>query len=693
MRHWRAYILLTLCLLLLAGCKEHVHEYASDATPAQCETDGKTVYTCACGDTYTETIPAPGHAWDGGTVLTESSCKEAGTVAYACTVCGEKKEEALPVSEEHVFAAWAITKEATCGAQGVFARTCTVCEKTEEEPIAPTGKHTLGELTVTKAPTCKDEGVAEKVCTVCSYTETEAVPKTDEHTYDRTVTVAATCSAPGTAHLHCTVCGVETDETIPTVGHAYVSTGYVKKPTCSTTGTESFRCTACGATKTDVAPATDDHAWNVGLVILKPTCTQSGSRQITCTLCRAKKTEPVPVDPEAHTWDAGKVTKNPLCVIKGIRTHTCVICKATKQEFIAPSGKHTYKRSVYREATATKEGIAEYTCTLCNTSYMAVIPKTQTGTSTAPTPQAVDPTHLRTSHSAAEYVDFKIAGSTLTVEGKITEKGLKSVWIRVGKKSDGTDYETLIDVESGASFKATFNLSHVTARTPVQIYTHCAGDARDTYWSYIYNSVAVQKENGKYQLSAPAFYEDNVKLLSSRPEKDETAKISSVIQKQSDSIVNGEKDVYKQMKLLHDWVAENIYYDYACLEDKSLTSFEKPEEVLQNRRGVCVGYVNLLSALLQAQGISTRTVSVLSMGTPLLALEDGSFQFALTFTPHVLLEAYLPDEDRWVWIDPTWDSMNTFKEAQWNKGSPSSLYFDVSLEFLSYTHMLVEYEE
>ncbi len=41
------------------------HEYKSVVTEATCEKNGNTTYTCYCGDTYTETIPATGHSFDG----------------------------------------------------------------------------------------------------------------------------------------------------------------------------------------------------------------------------------------------------------------------------------------------------------------------------------------------------------------------------------------------------------------------------------------------------------------------------------------------------------------------------------------------------------------------------------------------------------------------------------------------------
>ena len=53
----------------------HVHEYTVESkTDATCTEDGTIVYTCTCGDSYTETIPATGHDYVDGTC---GNCGEA----------------------------------------------------------------------------------------------------------------------------------------------------------------------------------------------------------------------------------------------------------------------------------------------------------------------------------------------------------------------------------------------------------------------------------------------------------------------------------------------------------------------------------------------------------------------------------------------------------------------------------------
>ena len=64
----------------------HAHAYtATVTTAATCTTPGVRTYACACGESYTEEIPATGHSY----VRTE----ENGNYVYTCSVCGDSYSE------------------------------------------------------------------------------------------------------------------------------------------------------------------------------------------------------------------------------------------------------------------------------------------------------------------------------------------------------------------------------------------------------------------------------------------------------------------------------------------------------------------------------------------------------------------------------------------------------------------------
>ena len=64
----------------------HAHAYtATVTTAATCTTPGVRTYACACGESYTEEIPATGHSY----VRTE----ENGNYVYTCSACGDSYSE------------------------------------------------------------------------------------------------------------------------------------------------------------------------------------------------------------------------------------------------------------------------------------------------------------------------------------------------------------------------------------------------------------------------------------------------------------------------------------------------------------------------------------------------------------------------------------------------------------------------
>ena len=79
----------------------HAHDYAATiTTEPSCLTAGVKTYTCsACGDTYTEKIPATGHTWvmdrTVNTTYDENgNVTQQGYTIYKCSVCGnEYKDE------------------------------------------------------------------------------------------------------------------------------------------------------------------------------------------------------------------------------------------------------------------------------------------------------------------------------------------------------------------------------------------------------------------------------------------------------------------------------------------------------------------------------------------------------------------------------------------------------------------------
>ena len=98
----------------------HIHNYVGEVTKEPtCTEAGEKTYTCDCGDSYTEAIPAKGHHFEDGectdcgekdpdyhkhsyteTITKEPPCTEAGEKTYTCD-CGDSYTEEIPAKGHH----------------------------------------------------------------------------------------------------------------------------------------------------------------------------------------------------------------------------------------------------------------------------------------------------------------------------------------------------------------------------------------------------------------------------------------------------------------------------------------------------------------------------------------------------------------------------------------------------------------
>ena len=193
---------------------DHTHSYTASVTKAAtCTAGGVKTYSCECGDSYTESIPATGH--DYKTQSTTATCTEPGAKVRVCSRCGDSSTETVPA---------------------------------------------LGHSyeTVTTPSTCDQPGEATHTCTRCGDSYSEALELAD-HSYESQVT-PPTCTEPGAAIYTCTVCGVTHNEILDPLGHSYDSVE--TPPTCISEGYTTHTCSQCGHSYTDRPTAkTDTHAY------------------------------------------------------------------------------------------------------------------------------------------------------------------------------------------------------------------------------------------------------------------------------------------------------------------------------------------------------------------------------------------------------------------------------------------------
>ena len=138
-------------------------------------------------------------------------------------------------------------------------------------------------------------------------------------------------------------------------------------------------------------------------------------------------------------------------------------------------------------------------------------------------------------------------------------------------------------------------------------------------------------------------------------------------------IVGNETDPYRKMYLLFRWVSGNIYYDYGYVYGYGAGyTYWTPEDVLENKLGVCERFARLLCAMARSQGIPAIVTSCYGTGGEYTNENLADIQYS----NHAYTEAFI--NGRWVQIDATWYIDITGIE-----------YFDTSYPTFSNSHKIM----
>lgn len=300
---------------------EHVHKYTMQITKqANCGSTGIKTFTCACGDSYTDTIPATGSHTFSDKITTEATCIKQGIRTYTCTVCGDSKTETIPA----------------------------------------TGVHTMVEK-VTKEPTCGEAGEKTISCTGCGISETEELPATGNHSFAGEDYVP---EYAGQMILTCKVCGATkvtfVDSMMKSPEHNFVKDEVIKKGNCNEPSTYRYKCTDCGETKTITIHDTNDHVWEYVSTQSEANCAFIGHDEYKCSLCGVTLPFETPINPNKHEPIRGcEIIKNPTCGEAGYSEEQCVFCGTLfDRKEIPPTGRHDY---VKKEI----DGVVTFACSVC----------------------------------------------------------------------------------------------------------------------------------------------------------------------------------------------------------------------------------------------------------------------------------------------------------------------------------------
>lgn len=167
------------------------------------------------------------------------------------------------------------------------------------------------------------------------------------------------------------------------------------------------------------------------------------------------------------------------------------------------------------------------------------------------------------------------------------------------------------------------------------------------------------------------------------------------IQTLSDELCADCSNDYEKICTLANYVSSQISYDFDAKHNAVTFDVISIENVLEKKRTTCAGFSNLFSILCNAQGLYCVNIRGSAVSS-----EDGVYYDKLddenTVMNHEWTAVYYNDESRWVYVDCTWDSTNTYQNGEFSYGSaPRDTYLDIPVEELSKNHkaIIVEHRE
>ncbi len=144
------------------------------------------------------------------------------------------------------------------------------------------------------------------------------------------------------------------------------------------------------------------------------------------------------------------------------------------------------------------------------------------------------------------------------------------------------------------------------------------------------------------------------------------------------ALIAGESDQFMRIKLIHDWIAENISYDVAMFE-KNVVTNQDLASVLGSKRAVCSGYAALFEKMAKIAGFEVRTVHGFTKGL------GGNFDFNFQ-NSHAWNMVKIAD--LWYFVDTTFDAGafdSTAGRGQYKKRYSTDYLFAPPVQ-LRYTH-------
>ena len=273
-----------------------------------------------CKQSVTASIPATGHDWGKWTITTAATCTADGVETRECKNCQASETRAIKATGHKASETWAVTKEATCTKTGTETNYCVHCGTEVSTRETPKSPHNLTEQ-AEKAASCTEAGQHKHwKCTACGTLFADEAGLTE--TTKETVTIAAT-------------------------GHQLTNHPRVEK-TCTTDGTKEYwTCNTCHKVFSD----------------------EGGTKETTVEKMKI---------PQGHEIGNEPTSTTPAtCEDNEKKYYQCIKCHQSvcMEQSGTKLGHQFGEWEVVKAATATEAGEKKRTCTRCNHTETATIPK------------------------------------------------------------------------------------------------------------------------------------------------------------------------------------------------------------------------------------------------------------------------------------------------------------------------------
>lgn len=308
---------------------------------------------------------------------------------------------------------------------------------------------------------------------------------------------------------------------------------------------------------------------------------------------------------------------------------------------------------------------------------------------------------ISTSYDKATNITLSIKNESIVFEDLPDETGFqKMILVSLYGDSNG---ETINKKQLKVSSKTTYSLSGVADGIYyVQLYyLDSSGTKFKSYWLKK-NGIKIKKIGNKIVFMQPETYQNNLEIYRGRASSSQALEYylepdsfvdcdNPVIKKKALEITKGITDDYEKVKAVHDWIADNIWYDYDGLYQKSPIEYVA-SDVLESKKSVCQGFADLAAAFLRSLGIPTKVTNgyAMGVGTSEVWTEDI---LSSNQSNHAWNESYV--NGRWVIYDCTWDSDNKYMNGKFSSdtGCTGHCYFDLTIDRFSNTHLIMDKEE